>query len=154
MQRLFLPPFDPEITTLLGKSYIFDPLRKKKVKLTPEEWVRQHLTYYLTHYLGYPRTLIKVEASKRLAVSSYLRRADIVVYGKQQGKPLMLIECKAASHKLSSDALRQVTHYNTLFQAPFLTVTNGHHHISYRIDSSHKTYTMLTSIPPFQTLHS
>ena len=40
---------------------VFDPIRKKYVLLTPEEWVRQHLIQYLKESLAYPAGRTEVE---------------------------------------------------------------------------------------------
>ena len=53
MQHLNFPsayPFD--IREVEGKRDILDPLRRKYVRLTPEEWVRQNLVQYLIVDLG------------------------------------------------------------------------------------------------------
>ncbi len=42
MNRLNLPAFDYRCRTRDGREEIFDPVRRKYVALTPEEWVRQH----------------------------------------------------------------------------------------------------------------
>ena len=42
MLELNLPPFDIKIKKTEGKPTVFDPLRKRYVACTPEEWVRQH----------------------------------------------------------------------------------------------------------------
>ncbi|MDE7092090.1 MAG: type I restriction enzyme HsdR N-terminal domain-containing protein, partial [Muribaculaceae bacterium] len=41
-----------------GDIVVFDPLRKKNVILTPEEWVRQNFVSYMTNQLGYPQSLM------------------------------------------------------------------------------------------------
>ena len=102
MHRLNLPCFDAKIIASNGKKYIFDPLRKKKVRLTPEEWVRQHFLHFLIHHLGYPSGLIKIEAMQNLQQSSYKRRVDMLVSDNKEGLPLMLIECKAANYPIPS----------------------------------------------------
>ena len=55
MQCLNLPAATFDIRQIEGKCEILDPLRRKYVRLTPEEWVRQHLVQYLISDLGYPR---------------------------------------------------------------------------------------------------
>lgn len=153
MRTLNLPAFEAKITASNGKNYIFDPLRKKKVRLTPEEWVRQHFMHYLTHHLGYPPTLIKIEATHNLPSSSTKRRADILIYDNQKGQPLMIVECKAAHQAIQPLVLTQITQYNTISHAPFLTLTNGIQHLCYHINPTRKHYTILPSIPSFDSLH-
>lgn len=152
MHTLNLPGFDAKISASNGKNYIFDPLRKKKVRLTPEEWVRQHFLHFLIHHLGYPAPLIKIEASQNLQHSSYKKRVDMLVSDNKKGLPLMLIECKAANNPLRPLAFTQIAQYNTIFHAPFLTLTNGIQHICYHINLMEKNYTILPQIPPFEAL--
>ena len=44
------------------KKYVFDRIRKKKVILTPEEWVRQSIINHLIINLNYPEGLISSES--------------------------------------------------------------------------------------------
>ena len=68
--------------------------RKKKVVLTPEEWVRQHMLRYLVEEKGFPASLISSESG--IKVNQLSRRYDALVFDRK-GKPLLLIECKATS---------------------------------------------------------
>ena len=61
MIQLNLPSADFRIREEKGKRLIFDSLRRKYVKLTPEEWVRQHFVNYLTQHKGYPTALLANE---------------------------------------------------------------------------------------------
>ena len=56
--ELNLPSYEPRLSQRSGKTYIYDELRRKAVRLTPEEWVRQHFVHYLLSYLGYPSGLM------------------------------------------------------------------------------------------------
>ena len=49
-----------------GKTLVFDPLRRKYVKLTPEEEVRQKALYLLVEHLKVPSGLIAVEYSVKV----------------------------------------------------------------------------------------
>ena len=53
-------------------------IRKKKIILTPEEWVRQHYINYLSSFLLYPPSFISVE--KELNYFGLKKRWDIVVF--------------------------------------------------------------------------
>jgi len=67
MQKLNLPEYSFRIKTTEGKSYIFDSLRKKYVRLTPEEWVRQNFVQFLIAEKNYSVSLITVEAAVLIA---------------------------------------------------------------------------------------
>ena len=44
--NLNLPKYDFKLKQIEGSKFIFDELRKKYIKLTPEEWVRQNLVHF------------------------------------------------------------------------------------------------------------
>lgn len=121
MIRIEYPPYTPLIKKSDGKEMIFDPFRRRWVRLTPEEWVRQNFLEYITKVLGYPTSLIAVE--KKLVLGELLKRFDIVVY--KNDIPFMIIECKEMNVLLTENVLHQVLRYNINIRAPFLVVTNG-----------------------------
>ena len=63
MLTLNLPKFHVKVTREAGKLFIWDEIRKKSVKLTPEEWVRQHFVHYLVKQKNYPLALVANEVS-------------------------------------------------------------------------------------------
>lgn len=125
---LNLPSFEPLIREKEGqKEEIFDPVRKRYVALTPEEWVRQHVIYFLTVHLEYPGSLIAVEA--RLRYNRMQKRTDIVVYSRS-GQPSLIVECKAPGVAIGEAVLQQAAMYNMPLQVQFVVLTNGlDHHI-------------------------
>ena len=131
MIALNLPPFEYKLKKADGKLFIFDVIRKKYTYLNPEEWVRQHFINYLIHELKYPRSLISVEDG--LQYNQRLKRTDIVVFGRD-GKPWMVVECKAPAVQLSEKSVFQASVYNSTLKAPFVTITNGLVHLFARID--------------------
>jgi hypothetical protein len=105
-----------------NKEQIFCEWRHKWVRLTPEEWVRQQLLHRLVEQLGYPASLIAVEAPIRVGELS--KRCDAVVYNRAM-QPLMLIECKAETVPLTQKTLDQALVYNRRLNVPFLLLNNG-----------------------------
>ena len=103
-------------------DFIFDELRKRWVKLTPEEWVRQNFLRYLIQVKNYPSSLIAVE--REIVLGELKKRFDILVFDNEH-KPWMMIECKAMSVALSEDVLAQVLRYSISVPAPYLVITNG-----------------------------
>jgi len=100
----------------------FDPLRRKNVKLTPEEGVRQSTIQLLNGRFGVPLTLM---ASEQGFVFNGLQyRADIIVYDRQV-RPLMLVECKAPEVTLDAKVIDQVIRYNKVLKVKFILITNG-----------------------------
>ncbi len=63
MLKLNLPAYDYTLKKAGNDLHIYDPLRKKYLLLTPEEWVRQHFLHYLRNTKAVPGKLIKQEAS-------------------------------------------------------------------------------------------
>ena len=146
LDPLNLPDFELNLKKEANQTWIFDPIRRKYVVLTPEEWVRQHFINYLIQHLGYPRSLIKVESG--LSVHKMIRRSDLLVYDRT-GSPHMLVECKAPHVKIDQKVFDQVSAYNTHYQAGLLVVTNGINHYCCSIDPLEKKYHFVPEIPAF-----
>lgn len=149
MIRLNLPPFDIQLEQRADKIYVWDVLRNKSIRLTPEEWVRQHFVHYLIEHLGYPKGLLMNEVS--LEVGGVKRRSDTVLYTRQLA-PQMIIEYKAPDISLSERVLNQILRYNFSLRVPFLILSNGLEHTAYHIDYEHQTYETLQAIPHYTEL--
>jgi hypothetical protein len=120
---LNLPPIEARIRRGVGeKEEIYDPLRKKFVALTPEEWVRQHVIHFLLSHLDYPASLVSVEATLRYGQRK--KRTDLVVHGRN-GKPALIVECKAPHIPITREVLEQAAMYNMPMQVSYLVLTNG-----------------------------
>ena len=146
MQTLNLPDAGLRIRSKNEKQEVFDCVRKKFVALTPEEWVRQHFIHYLIHHLSVPVSLIAVEAS--LHYYQLKKRSDIVVYGKD-GKPSLIVECKAPEVAMTQAVFDQVAMYNMTLKVPYLAVTNGLVHFACFIDHSSGKIVFLKEIPVY-----
>ena len=105
-----------------GKLYVFDPLRRRFVALTPEEEVRQKVLYLLVEQLHVPAGLVAVEYSVK--VNGLDKRADVVVFGAD-GRPLMVVECKAPAVALTQAVLEQALRYHSALQPRYLLLSNG-----------------------------
>ena len=105
-----------------GKTYVFDPLRKRMVLLTPEEEVRQKMLYLLVEHLKVPAGLMAVEYSMK--VNGLDKRADAVVFDNE-GCPLMIVECKAPSVEMTPAVLDQALRYHSVLRPKFLLLNNG-----------------------------
>ncbi len=142
--QLNLPAYDFKTAKKEGRSMIFDSFRRRWVKLTPEEWVRQHFVRYLVEDRQFPASLIALEHSLRYNQQDF--RADAVVFSTS-GKPLLLVECKAPEVKITQKVFDQIVRYNFEFQVDFLLVTNGLSHFCCKIDKQNLTYAFLPEIP-------
>ena len=132
-----------------GSRQIFDRLRGKFVALTPEEWVRQHFVAFLIDHKEYPAGLMANEVA--LSLNGTSRRSDSVVY-TSSAKPLVIIEYKAPSVRISQKTFDQIVRYNMVFQAPYLIVSNGLNHYCCHIDFENRSYKFLPDIPSYQEL--
>ncbi|NVJ47260.1 MAG: type I restriction enzyme HsdR N-terminal domain-containing protein [Cytophagia bacterium] len=122
MLKLNLPTYPYRLENRDGKLFIFDPIRKKFIQLTPEEWVRQHILNHLVNNLGYPASRTKVESG--LKYNELQKRSDILIYD-QQLNPQVLVECKAPDVKLGQRVVEQIGSYNKVCKAPLIIITNG-----------------------------
>lgn len=146
-EQLNLPLFIPRLRQgKSGKEEIFDPYRKRFVRLTPEEWVRQHFLNFMTVHLGYPPSLIVVEAA--LLYHGLKKRADILAYSPA-GKPFMIVECKSPATGITQEVFDQAAMYNMTLHVPCLVVTNGKEHYACEIDRKAGSYRFLKEVPGY-----
>ena len=127
-----------------GKTFVFDPIRKKKIVLQPEELVRQLMVQWLLNKSNFNRNNIQVE--KLITIHQLKRRFDIVVYDKNI-RPYILIECKAPDVRIAQATFDQIAVYNMALSAPFLIVTNGLETYCAIMDHKSKSYVFMDEIP-------
>ena len=101
--------------------YIICLIRKKEIKLTPEEVVRQLYLLVLTQDLGYP--VSRIELEYEVTFGREKKRADIVVFDKQQTtSPYIIVELKKPKLK---DGKEQLKSYCNATGAPIGVWSNG-----------------------------
>lgn len=128
---------------------IYDTLRRKYVKLTPEEWVRQHFVHMLVERKGYPGALMANEVA--LKVGEKLLRADTVLYDSRL-RPRMIVEYKAPHVAITQAVFDQIATYNLLLRVDYLVVSNGLSHYCCRMDYENRQYRYLQDIPLYAEL--
>ena len=148
-EGLNLPRFAVKTKRTDNRPKLFDPLRRKYVALTPEEWVRQHFVHFLVHQKKYPAGLLANEVE--LHVGDKRLRADTLLYNKDL-QPQMIIEYKAPHIALSQQVFDQVSAYNLLLHVDYLIVSNGLQHICCQMDYTNHTYRFLRDIPDYEQL--
>ena len=79
---LHLPKAPLHLTQKEGVIFVMCQIRRKKLVLTPEEWVRQHAIHYLIQQKHVPQGLIASELG--IKIRTLGRRCDIVVYGRDK----------------------------------------------------------------------
>jgi hypothetical protein len=147
---LNLPAYQPRIRERSdGSREIFDPVRKKFIALTPEEWVRQHMLNYLIIHKNYPAILIGVEVPLRY--NNLKKRSDIVVFNTA-GRPAMIIECKAPDIPVTQVVFEQAAMYNIVFHCLYLLVTNGITHYICIMNYTERSWKFVEQIPDYSSL--
>jgi hypothetical protein len=149
LKELSLPSYSFKITGEPGREMIFDSLRRKYVRLTPEEWVRQNFIQYLIHEGNYPPGLIGVEMA--INVNRMKRRVDIMVHDRQ-GRPVMVVECKSPDITLDEKVSDQVVAYNRQLNVPYIIITNGIVHYACKIGIEPNENQYLMVIPQYDEL--
>lgn len=127
-----------------GRREVLDPVRRRWVALTPEEWVRQQLIQILHSRYGYPLELMQVEGA--ISLNGLTRRCDIVIYSSD-GQPYMIVECKEPNVKITQKVCDQACRYNTVLHVPYLTLYNGHNIIILAVDFNTGKVRQLPDIP-------
>ncbi len=146
MIKLNLPTYDIKLSGNKEHPQIWDVLRRKYVRLTPEEWVRQHFVHYLVEQKGYPAALLANEI--QLKVGEKTLRADSVLYTRQL-RPQMIIEYKAPHITITQKVFNQISVYNMLLHVDFLVVSNGIDHYICKMDYDNKKCVFLEEIPDY-----
>jgi type I restriction enzyme M protein len=96
-------------------------VRKKDIKLTPEEVVRQLYILVLTQDLGYPSDRMEVEYG--VSFGREKKRADIVIFDKENSTiPYIIVELKKPKLK---DGKEQLKSYCNATGAPIGIWSNG-----------------------------
>lgn len=147
-QPLNLPPFNIELhRNPDGSTDVYDPLRRRLVALTPEEWVRQHFVNYLITALAYPPAVMANEVGLRL--NGTQRRCDTLIYSRDL-RPLVIVEYKRPSVGITARVFDQIARYNSVIGARWLIVSNGMRHYCCRFDGD--GYEFVRSIPRYDEL--
>ena len=126
---------------------IFDPLRKKRVALTPAENVRQQFIHYLNEKRGWPLHMMMSETE--ISIGDVKLRCDVVCYGKDLS-PKMIVECKRPSVKITAKTFEQIWHYALILKVEYIAVTNGKQTFACQMDEEKKQYVFIQDIPAYQ----
>jgi len=151
MQPLNLPDYSKQLRVDFEKKIIFDSIRKKMLKLTPEEWVRQNFLCFMKTEKQYPAGLIAIEMG--LTLNELTRRCDIVAYDNL-GRARLIVECKAPHIKISQKTFTQIATYNLKLKVDFLIVTNGLNHFCCQVNYTDNTYQFLENIPSYPEIQA
>lgn len=143
--RLNLPP----ISVSKDAPEIRCRLRKKLLKNTPEEWVRQHFIHYLIEHLGYPAG--RLVSEYKVNYNGMNKRCDIaLIKGLEEAE--LIVECKAPKIKITEDTFYQIAKYANILKAPLLILTNGIEHYCALMDYKTGKLVYLPNIPTYEAL--
>ena len=144
MIKIEFPKQGLKVQQRQGIDEIFDPVRKKWLLLSPEEWVRQNLIQFLLISKNYPLPLIAIE--KEIKLGELRKRCDIVVYNRDM-QPWMIIECKEMNVALSEKTLDQILRYHISLPAKYLIISNGSY--SFGFEKTREQFFEIDSFPDF-----
>ncbi|MDR1591751.1 MAG: type I restriction enzyme HsdR N-terminal domain-containing protein, partial [Prevotellaceae bacterium] len=132
---MLIQEFERKITTRTDKNgkeipYINCAIRKKEIRLTPEEAVRQLYVKKLITEYGYAEERIDVEVGVPMGrATDHDKRADIVVYEDERKiTPYIVVEVKQAAVKSDKDiraAKEQLSDYCLTKGASIAVLCNG-----------------------------
>ena len=123
---------------------VLDPVRKKFIRATPEEMVRQ---LWIAYFLNVTNVNIKLISIERLfSIHGMPRRFDLVIFNKST-HPVLLAEFKAPGVKIQQSAFDQIAHYNMQLSVPYALISNGGQHYCFRIDDEVKGFLWQKQLP-------
>lgn len=122
--------------TVDGEPRILCEIRKRFIKETDEEIVRQRFIKFLLKEIQVPREMMEVEVHlSKLKIDSR-NRADIVIYAPKEPErmPLVLVECKSEKETIQTDnVLKQALGYNQDIKAKYICLIDGKEYKLYQI---------------------
>lgn len=139
MPRLNLPDYRDKIRVRNNedRQEIFDPVRLIWVALTPEEWVRQNMTLYISECLKISFAQFAIEA--QITFNGLKKRCDTIIYDKK-AIPLIIAEYKQPSVAITQKVFDQIAVYNLKLNVPYLIVSNGYNHYMCQVDRENRRY--------------
>lgn len=149
MIELNLPQAGLRFKQMAGVPYVFDPLRRRYVRFTPEEMVRQRFVNFLINHRGFPRGLMNNEVSIELNSVKY--KCDTVVFD-MASQPKVIVEYKAPSIIIDEAVFKQAYIYNMALHANYLMLSNGLTHYCFNIDYISGSIKAVHGIPHYQEL--
>jgi hypothetical protein len=146
MWQLNLPAYNFNIKKKEDKYFIFDKLRRKYIKLNPEEWVRQNFIQYLIEEKSFPSSRIAVE--HQIIINGLKKRCD-AVYFNEYSEPEIIFEFKSPEIKIDLSVMDQALNYQFQLQTRYIILSNGIEHYFLYYDTGDKTIKSYNFIPSF-----
>lgn len=125
-----------------GIRYVWDPIRRKHIQLTKEEWVRQIFVLILGEYFSYSNMAVE----KGVKVNQRQKRFDLMVFDNQL-QALVLAEFKNPEIAITRNAFEQASRYNSVLKVPYLLISNGLDHYFCKVNFEHVEFTFYEELP-------
>ncbi|MCQ2054678.1 MAG: type I restriction enzyme HsdR N-terminal domain-containing protein [Fibrobacter sp.] len=133
---------------------MFDPIRKKEVPDTPEEFVRQATVRFLIDEVKVPEHLISVEFGLSAIDPKTDDRVDILVHNFRDGslldKPWLLVECKAPGEYTWEALQVQLNKYLKILTPQYVMLALGDNVRYFKKEESSKRYSKIPSLPQYK----
>ena len=131
---------------------VFDVIRNKFIRATPEEIIRQRTIKFLIYRLGVPRDKIGIELSlHQLGCMDNKRRADICIFDENK-TVLAVIECKAYYVGNREEPYSQVIDYAWNLKVPNFFVVDGCEMNGFFYNSALDQYEPFDEIPTYEMM--
>lgn len=151
--KMFTPLNYPKTELKLTKKgadiFVWCEFRKRRLLVTPEEWVRQHVLHFLVKEKSFPLSLIASEYA--IEVNGLDRRCDAVAFDRT-AKPVLIVECKAPQIKLTESIFHQIAQYNFKLRVQWLIMTNGLQTIVAKVNQQTGEILYFQEIPDYAEL--
>lgn len=152
LELMSLPP----IYQRKGHACYLDPFRKKLIRITPEESIRQRVAKYLCCVLKVPEKMISLEVPLSEYQINSRDRADIVIhkldYERNLEIPLAVVECKADTIILTESCREQGFRYADQLVCDYVFITNGIEILCYKYCDKKKDYLPLGTLPKYEDM--
>jgi len=145
-RKLDIPEYKLKSKASSRGEQLFDPVRGKYVISTPEEFVRQQVIQFLHHELDWPFSLMRSEHG--IALNGTSKRVDLSLHDRD-GKPMILVECKAPRVKIDQRTFEQAARYNIVMKVPYLLLTNGLLHYCCKVDHESGQVQLVSEVPSY-----
>lgn len=132
-----------------GFISIFDYIRRKWVRLTEEEWVRQNINIFISQIMEVPLSKFANEVS--IKYNGLSKRCDSLIYDNE-GSPLIIIEYKKPDIKINQKIFDQIFVYNLQLSVPYLIISNGKEHYFCETDFKTKSFSIYTNWPKYKDI--
>lgn len=145
----------PQVYKRNDHECYLDPIRKKLIYITPEETVRQKVSFYLQEELQVPAEQIVIEQHLSHYGIESKKRADIVIHAYEneaQSVPIAVVECKAPDVPLDLKAREQMIDYCDSLGADYAMLTNGWNTYCFHYDDIRKRYVDIEEFPKYKDM--